>query len=219
MIEVHLVRRDNSYLYASELEQYWRGRYKHCVLERGWKQLERPDGRDIDQFDTGETLHLLAIDAGQVIGGIRLNPTTAPTLLSEVFPHMSDTPLVGSPHIYELTRIWVAKERRGKQYRPTVESFVTAASLECSIALGSRKVRCMIEPWRIARNLEVGWTLRPLGPAFRIDGADVVAVEKDISTPIWISVCRKTGITGPIVKWNGTRRPSYDLPALLPAVA
>lgn len=219
MVEVHVVRRDNAHLYAAELEQNWRGRYQACVLERGWKNLERPDGRDIDQFDTDETIHLLAIDAKRVIGGIRLCPSTSPTLLSEVFPYMSETPLFAAPDIYELTRIWVAREKRGKDIRPKVESFVTAASMECALALGLSKVRCMIEPWRIARNLNLGWTLRALGPPHRIDDVDVVAVEKDVSTAIWVSICMKTSITGSILVWKGTARPSYRLPALIPAVA
>jgi acyl-homoserine lactone synthase len=219
MIEMHVVRNDNSHLYAEELEQYWRGRYKACVLERGWKLLERPDGRDIDQFDTDETVHLLAIDAGQVIGGIRATPSMGPTLLGDIFPHMSETPLARSPDVYELTRIWVAKEKRGKGFRPTVESFVTAASIECALALKLRKVRAMIEPWRIARNLNLGWTLQTLGPPHHIDGADVIAVEKDVSEKIWGSICVKTSIPGPILIWKGTERPAYYLPELLSAVA
>lgn len=219
MIEMHVVRNDNSRLYEEELEQYWRGRYMACVLERGWKSLERPDGRDIDQFDTKDAIHLLAIDSGRVIGGIRLNPSTGPTLLNDVFAHMSLTPLIGSPDIYELTRIWVAKEKRGRDVRPTVESFVTAASMECALALGLRKVRSMIEPWRITRNLNLGWTLRPLGPPHDIDGVDVIAVEKDVSEAIWTSICLKVAIAGPVLIWKGTRRPFYRLPELVPAVA
>jgi acyl-homoserine lactone synthase len=219
MVEMHVVRRDNSHLYAAELEQNWRGRYKACVLERGWKQLERPDGRDIDQFDTNDTIHLLAIESGQVIGGIRAVPSTGPTLLGDLFPYLSAAPLIASPDIYELTRILVAKEKRGKNFRPTVESCVTAASMECALALGMSKVRAMIEPWRIARNLNLGWTLRSLGPPHKIDGVDVIAVEKDISEKIWVSICMKTSIGGSILVWKGTARPSYRLPELLPAVA
>jgi N-acyl-L-homoserine lactone synthetase len=132
---------------------------------------------------------------------------------------MSEEPLVASPDVYELSRIWVAKERRGKDNRPTVESFITAASMECALALRLSKVRCMIEPWRINRNLRVGWTLRPLGPAHNIDGVDVLAIEKDVAESIWINICLKTAIRGSILVWKGTARPSYRFPELIPAVA
>jgi N-acyl-L-homoserine lactone synthetase len=48
----------------------------------------------------------LAIDDRKVIGGIRLNPTTGPTLLNQVFPYLSEKPLVGSPDAYDKTRLW-----------------------------------------------------------------------------------------------------------------
>ncbi len=112
MTEVHVVRRDNSDRYREELEQYFRGRYDVFVRERGWKELERPDGRDTDQFDTEEAIHLLAIERSEVIGGFRFNPSTGPTLFNQVFPDLSLIPLVGSPDIYEITRLWVAKETR-----------------------------------------------------------------------------------------------------------
>ena len=87
MLGVHVVQHDNMHLYQDEMEQCFRGRYQVCVRERGWSELERPDGRETDQFDTADAVHLLAIDGRQVIGGIRLNPTTGPTLLSEVLFH------------------------------------------------------------------------------------------------------------------------------------
>lgn len=95
MTEVHVVRHDNSHRYRKELDQYFRGRYDVFVREQGWKDLERPDGRDIDQFDTEDAIHLLAIEGSQVIGGFRFNPSTGPTLLNQVFPELSLMPLVG----------------------------------------------------------------------------------------------------------------------------
>ncbi len=166
MTEVHVVRHDNSDLYAAKLEQYFTGRYDVFVHERGWKELERPDGRDTDQFDTEEAIHLLAIDEHRVIGGMRMNPSTGPTLFTEVFSHLCLIPLVGSPDIYETTRLWVAKDRRGQDLR----------------------VNC-------------------------------IAVEKDVSEAIWVQVCRHLSVPGPILIWNGTARPPYRLPELVPAVA
>src|SRR5581483_11630411 len=107
MIEVHVVGRENSDGYRAELDQYFRGRYQVYVRERGWKDLDRADAREIDQFDTPAALHLLAIEDGRVIGGHRFNPSTGPTLLNEVFPRLSLRPLVGSQDVFETTRLWV----------------------------------------------------------------------------------------------------------------
>lgn len=219
MTEVHVVRHDNSILYSAELEQYFRGRYQVCVRERGWKELERPDGRDIDQFDTPDSIHLLAIDGNQVAGGIRFNPSTGPTLLSEVFPHLSLTPLIGSPDVYEITRLWVAKEKRGRSAHPTIESLLMAASVEFALALGLRKIWSMCEPWRITRNLNMGWTVRPLGAPREINGLTCLAIEKDVSEAIWIQICLTQSVPGPVLVWKNTARPFYKLPELVPAAA
>jgi acyl-homoserine lactone synthase len=185
MLGVHVVKHDNIHLYHDEMEQCFRGRYEVCVRERGWNELERPDGRETDQFDTAHAVHLLAIDGRQVIGGIRLNPTTGPTLLSEVFPHLSSAPLMRAADVYDKTRLWVAKERRGGP-RPTVESFLMAGCVEFGLALGLRKILSICEPWRVARNEKLGWTLRPLGPPQIINGIASVAIEKCASEAVWM---------------------------------
>lgn len=219
MTEVHVVRHDNSHLYGVELEQYFRGRYDVFVRERGWKDLERPDGRDVDQFDTEDAIHLLAIDNHQVIGGVRMNPSTGPTLFTEVFPYMCLTPLVGSPDVYETTRLWVAKERRGQETRPTVESLLVVGALELSLVLRLRKTRVLFETRWLSRNRKLGWTLTPLGLPRDFDGVNCIAVEKDVSEAIWIAVCRRLSVPGSILIWRGTARPPYRFPELVPAVA
>lgn len=219
MTEVHVVRHDNSHVYAARLEQYFRGRYDVFVRERGWKELERPDGRDIDQFDTEDAIHLLAIDKHRVIGGLRINPSTESTLLSEVFPHLCSVPLTKSPHIYEVTRMWVVKERRNESSRPTVEALLTVASLELSLALGIRKTRILCEMRRLDRNTRLGWTFRPLGLPQEIAGVRNIAIEKDVSEAIWMRACAQLLVPGPVLIWNGTLRPPYRLPGLVSAVA
>jgi acyl-homoserine lactone synthase len=218
MLGVHVVRHDNLHLYHDEMEQCFRGRYQVCVRERGWTELERSDGRETDQFDTEDAVHLLAIDGRQVVGGIRLNPTTGPTLLSEVFPYLSSGPLIRSPAVYDKTRLWVAKERRGGP-RPSVESYLMAGCVEFGLVLGLSKILSICEPWRVARNEKLGWTLRLLGPPHDINGVPCVAIEKYVSETVWIGMCLKESVPGSVLIWKGTARPSYRLPELIPAVA
>jgi acyl-homoserine lactone synthase len=218
MLGVHVVNHDNMHLYDDEMEQCFRGRYQVCVRERGWSELERPDGRETDQFDTADAVHLLAIDGRQVIGGIRLNPTTGPTLLSEVFPQLCAGPPIRSPDVYDKTRLWVAKERRGGP-QPTVEAFLMAGCLEFGLALGLRKILSICEPWRVARNEKLGWTLRPLGPPRAVNGVACVAIEKHVSVAVWAGICRKESVPGSVLIWKGIARPAYRLPELISAVA
>lgn len=219
MVELHVVGDSNSHLYSVELEQYFRGRYEVYVRERGWKELDRPDGREIDQFDTKEAVHLLAIEHKQVVGGHRFNPSLGPTLLSEVFPWLSATPLERSPDVFETTRLWVAKEKRGRYAHPSVESILLAGTMEFALALKLRKIRVLFETWWVSRFQSLGWQLRPLGLPQDINGLNCIAVAKDVTEAIWMEICLKRSVSGSVLFWKGTARPSYQLPELIPAVA
>jgi acyl-homoserine lactone synthase len=83
-MDVHVIRRDNTHFYSEILEDYFRPRHQIHVLERKWAALDRPDKRKIDQFDTDETVYLLGLEGRSIIAGMRLVPTTAPTLLSNL---------------------------------------------------------------------------------------------------------------------------------------
>src|SRR6201995_2103463 len=101
-MDVHVIRRDNKHLYQHILEDYFRLRHQIYVVERKWSALDRPDKREIDQFDTDETVYLLGLEGRSIIAGMRLVPTTAPTLLSELFPKLSLDGPVRRPGVFEL---------------------------------------------------------------------------------------------------------------------
>lgn len=219
MIEVHVVRQANSHRYREELDQYYRGRYQVYVQERGWKDLDRPDGRERDQFDTADSIHLLAIDNRRVIGGHRFNPSMGPTLLSEVFPFLSLKALTRSPFVYETTRLWVAKDRRGEQAQPRVESLLLAGTMEFALAEGLSEMRVLFETWWVTRFQNIGWHLRPIGVPKEINGLNCVAVAIDVTEDAWVETCQKRSVPGSVLLWNGLPRPLYRLPELVPAVA
>ncbi|MDG2571023.1 acyl-homoserine-lactone synthase, partial [Vibrio parahaemolyticus] len=84
MTKIHVIRRDNQHLYEASLEEYFRLRHEVFVRERGWRNLHRLDGREIDAYDNDNAVYLLAIDQDRVVGGQRLYPTVLPHMLSEV---------------------------------------------------------------------------------------------------------------------------------------
>jgi len=52
MFKVHVVDAANSVAYREQLDQYFKLRHHIYVGERGWRTLKRPDGREMDAFDT-----------------------------------------------------------------------------------------------------------------------------------------------------------------------
>src|SRR5262249_53515545 len=115
MADIHVVQKENRHLYESLFDLYYRLRYDIYVRERCWMALDRPDGREIDQFDTEEAVYFLALDGTKIAGSMRVVPTTCPTLLSDVFPQLNLRPPIRRPDVYELSRIFVVPERRGER--------------------------------------------------------------------------------------------------------
>src|SRR3954454_14642697 len=79
---IYLIDHSNRAAYKSQIEEMYRIRHDIYVGRRVCTALARPDGRDVDQFDTEDAVYLLGLDSfGQVCSGLRLNPTTAPHLI------------------------------------------------------------------------------------------------------------------------------------------
>src|SRR3546814_11634904 len=83
------------------------------VGERGWLDLARSDGREVDAFDNEDAVYLLGImpDEG-VVAGSRLVPSLKPHLMSEVFPELALDGVPRANDIFEWTRILVVPTLR-----------------------------------------------------------------------------------------------------------
>jgi acyl-homoserine lactone synthase len=218
-MEVHVISRDNRHLYSDVLEDYFRLRYKIYVLERKWMALDRPDKREIDQFDTDETVYLLGLEGRSIIAGMRLVPTMMPTLLSDLFPKLSIDGPVRRADIYELSRIFVIANRRGEHAGPRVEAMIRAATMEYGLSMGLSAFTIVLETWWLPRLLDQGWNARPLGLPIDVDSMSTVAVQVEITEQAWIQSCGGRSIPGPMLVWQGL--PVVERPAirdLVPAV-
>lgn len=218
MIDLHVVGHSNRHLYERELDHYFRARHIVYVKERGWKELDRPDGRDIDQFDTPAAIYLIAIENARVLGGHRLIPTTGPTLMGDVFPQLVMRGIVSSPDAYELSRIFVVRERRGEQTEPRVESIILAGTMEYGLALGINQFTIVMETWWIPRLRELGWRVRPLGLPVNINGMITIGVAIDVTQLAWEETCRKRSVGRSVLAWKGAQSPMLPLPVMRRAV-
>ncbi len=198
-MEVHVISRDNRHLYADILEDYFRLRYKIYVLERKWAALDRPDKREIDQFDTEGTVYLLAVEGRAIIAGMRLVPTMMPTQLSDLFPKLSLDGPVRRPDVCELSRIFVIPSRRGEQASPRIEAVIQAASMEYGLSMELSAFTMVTESWSLPRLLDQGWVTRPLGLPIDIDSISTVAVMVDINEQAWTEICARRPVPGPVL--------------------
>ncbi len=72
-------------------------------------EVSLENGREIDSFDTEDTLYLLTLDeqSGQLRGAVRLLPTTGPNILRDIFSVLLPGGAVESPLIWESSRFAV----------------------------------------------------------------------------------------------------------------
>ncbi len=181
---IHIIDASNRRLYAGQIEEHFRIRHRIYVEERRWMELERPDGREVDQFDTDDAVYLLALKEGKVIGGSRLVPTLCPHLMSEVFPYLANIRgLQRGPDIVEWTRIFVVPEHRGRE--STVLHTVLAGMLEYCLEQNFSAITVVMETWWMPRFLELGWEVKPLGLPTMIDGMSCVGTMISVTEEAW----------------------------------
>lgn len=173
---------------SSELETAL-ARYRHKIfIERLQWSLPVSGGVERDQFDGPDTLYVVAQDQNaEICGCARLLPTTAPYLLSEVFPElMGGAPIPCSSDTWELSRFAAASlipEAEVDAARNTRE--LLAAAVKAAIAQGARRL-VTVSPLGIERLLHrMGVHAHRAGPPARSsDGQLIFAcwIELDFQT-------------------------------------
>ena len=199
---IYVIDRHNRAGFYEQLEQMFRLRHDIYVKRRGWKALERADGRDIDQFDTDATVYLLAIDdTGSVCGGLRLNPTTGPHLIRDVFPQTVSGEIPTGERIYEFTRWFVVKERVSPEENRRVAGELLVAMLEYgkSIGLTHMSLCCDAFFWKTMQ--ETRWDVRRLGPIIRYPEGKCISVLFEVSDRMISNTREVREVMGPVWRY------------------
>lgn len=194
MTDIHVVTHANRARYADLIELQHKVRHDVFVGERGWKAIERPDGRDVDAYDNEHAIYLLAVDGSKLVGGQRLYPTTRAHMLSEVFPHLVQVRrgLPTGPDVYEWTRYFVVRERRTGR----TDCRLLAAMQQYCLDEGISSVTAVAETWWLPRVHMIGFKTKPLGVPQVIEGQPTIAVEVPISSESLASVRSHAGLRG-----------------------
>jgi len=207
MVGLHVITHDNRKLYEDVLEEYFRLRHDIYVDERGWTELAKPDKREIDQFDTPDTIYLIAIEGRRVLGSHRMVPTHKPTLMSDLFPQLAMRGLIRRPDAFELSRVFVVRARRGEQAEPRIESIVMAGTMEFALAYGISQYTIVMETWWLPRFHDLGWRIRPLGLPTMINGMSCIGVTADVNSEVWRETRVRRSVPGSVLVWEGLEPP------------
>jgi acyl-homoserine lactone synthase len=168
------------------LDQAFRFRHEAFVEEAGWENLRRPDGREIDQFDTHETIHIVAIREKLVQAYSRLNPTTQPYVLSEIYPHLCSRKMIHDEKTWEWSRMGTSKSARhdGRGWGGPIGLLfrcVAYAALQNEI----ETLLWQAHPVWISRASELGFRPEPLGLPQKVAGERVIAAKMDVQEEVF----------------------------------
>lgn len=150
--------------HVDELEQAWRLRHRVFVEEKGWTDLARADGREIDQFDHEEAVHLCVMRGARVVAYARMLPTTRGHLLSDVLPELCRFREVPrGADTMEWTRHCVDPDHRGASFAMgEAERELVLGIVEWASANGIDHLTAEGHPVWVSRLLRLGFGVEPL---------------------------------------------------------
>jgi acyl homoserine lactone synthase len=151
----------------------------------GWDVPVIDDQFEIDRYDTGAALYLIALDEeGRHIGSMRLLPTVSPHLLSNVFAELCESDIPRGPTVLEITRLCLP-QRLGCAGRLTVRNRLVTAMVDYALAGGITALTGVVTAAYREQVLAMGWRAEPLGAPRSRHGAMLGAfrIEIDADTP------------------------------------
>lgn len=171
------------------------------------------DGLEIDQYDTYRPTYLLALEQGEVVGSVRLLPTTGPNMLADTFPVLLDGHAAPKAvRIWESSRFCVDT----KNAAATAENGLREATFLLFAAMiewgQQRDVQAIatVTDLRMERILRrAGWHLDRLGTPRQIGATKAVAGLLPITNDALGAIRTAGKISGPVI----------DAPSRLPFAA
>lgn len=162
------------------MKQLFSYRYGVFVDRLGWELPDATPGREVDQFDRHDTIHVIGRRSdGTIAGTARLLPTTKPYLLSSVFPElMAGQDIPAASDIWEISRFASVDLDQGVvsgQADYWGCRAVMAATVACAMELGARRL-IGVSVMAIERILKrLGVHAHRAGPVMRLHGHKVFA--------------------------------------------
>lgn len=172
-----IVTAQNAANHQGEMDQAFHLRHKVFVEEKGWTDLQREDGREIDRFDDEHAVHMLFTIEERVVGYQRMLPSTRPHLLSEVLPDLCDGARPSGDNIWEWTRYCVEPQyrERGRMLSPVANALLSGI-VEWGLGSGIDTIIIEMNPLWLLRLVQLHFRVMPLGLPKVIGGEDTVAV-------------------------------------------
>jgi acyl-homoserine lactone synthase len=204
----HCVTAANRARYSRQLDQMFRQRHEVFVDGLGWREIRRPDSRDVDAYDTEDTVYLMVIDdEGDVVASTRMNPTWGRHQLEaggELRTRFASIDPPRGPGVWEGSRLVGGfPERYGREHARATLAILMAGTQEFCVRRGVTQGVSIFELNAVSRLQSAGWETQPLGLPVRYatekGEGEALSVIWKAGVEIILKVREATGVAGPVL--------------------
>jgi acyl-homoserine lactone synthase len=173
---IHLICAENRHLYEGALAEMHHARAEYFVKGRGWTNLAVEDGREHDAYDDS-AIYLIGFEEDRSIAvSVRLLAADRGCILSDVFPHLVSEGPVRGAGIYEMSRYFACRARRGPAGF-AMRSALHVAVLETVVERNARRLVGFTDLHIMTLLRYTGWRVRPIGMPASYDEGTAAAFE------------------------------------------
>lgn len=196
----------SEYFQASQqvLESMYRLRHRVFKERLDW-EVPSHDGMEHDEFDEQRPIYLAYHgDNGEVIGAVRLLPTTGPNMIRDIFPDLAEEPIPTDTRIWEVSRFGIDAGDDtilGAGQINTITYSLVAGIHEVGLDWGITHMVAVMDV-RIERILRrAGCVMRRMGKPRRIGNCLALAVEFEVSRVGLADIRRNGGLPGRVAQY------------------
>lgn len=178
---------------------------RHRVFKErlDWEVPSR-NGLERDQFDDQRPVYLAYHgDGGDVVGCVRLLPTTGPNMIRDIFPELADEPIPAETNVWEVSRFGIDAGDDailGAGQINTITYALVAGIHEVGLDYGVTHMVAVMDV-RIERILRrAGCVMRRIGKPRRIGNCVALAVEFEVSPSGLEDIRRNGGLAGRVAQ-------------------
>ncbi|MCJ2084265.1 acyl-homoserine-lactone synthase [Methylobacterium sp. J-090] len=198
------------------MDRVYRFRHDFFVDHLKWEACRKPDGRERDQFDGPDCLHVVGQQDEAIVSYSRLLPTTRPHLQTHLYPELlKGAPAPSGPHVYEWTRCAVAPSKReSAKGVDAVSGASFTAVAEVAARFGLDGLLVQTHPVLVTRLMDMGWDVEPLALPCAYGDSLLLPIYARL-TPETVATCRRVfGLSGPVLPTDAPdgSRPPADRP-------
>lgn len=166
-------------LYRAQLTEMFRLRHRVLVERLNWLEMKKPDGLDIDQYDTTNTTYILSFNqSGVVIGCSRLNPSTGPNLCTHSFgQYATFRKIPAGRDTLEYSRFCVDIDAYDRIACNAIKAAQVVSVVDYCIRVGVRRMITFTLAHTLPQYVAAGIEINALGLPVSMDGTSYVSAE------------------------------------------